>query len=67
MAEAISNHKLMAMGKPMESGDFGVEKLASVQGKAHTPKAGHLADHERAAPPPIGGHQANPRHGNHRE
>ena len=65
MAEAISNHKLMAMGKPMESGDFGVEKLASVQGK-YKPVKGHLADHERAAKPPIGGHQANPYHGDHR-
>jgi len=59
--KAINGHKLLAMGEEYPSGDFGIEKLASVEGKVSPER--HLKDDERGARSPIKGNQANPDHG----
>lgn len=61
MANEINGHKLMAMGEPYPSGDFGVEPFGSgaVNGEAGHGKT--MKDSQRNAP--INGNQANPSHG----
>lgn len=64
----IRLQKQIAMGdtNAMSPGDFGVDSLSSHAAGGPGPKAsvsGTLGDHERGAAPPVGGHQANPNHG----
>lgn len=57
----LKQHQLMAQGKPLPSGDFGVDQFKSA--KVNGPSGEKmLADHERTAGPPINGNQANPKH-----
>lgn len=60
--DGIPLRKSLAMGGSLPTGDFGVEKLASVEGSVK-PSNKMLGDGERAATPPINGNQANPNHG----
>lgn len=65
MAEDMSGirmQKQLAMGGSLPTGDFGVEKLASVEGSVK-PSGVTLKDDERGARSPINGNQANPDHG----
>lgn len=61
--EGLTGRKRMAQGVALQSGDFGVDKLAShaAGGPGKSETAGTLPDAQRNAP--HGGNQANPDHG----
>lgn len=65
----IRQHKMLAMGEGLMSGDFGVDPLTSHAAGGPTPAGSkYLPDHQRGKPVAGRGlpNQSNPDHGPHR-